>query len=62
MSKPIIMWAAIVNLRGEWINPHTIRATKRASRAEYIRAFDPDYLVIALARVRFARVEVKEIT
>lgn len=63
MSKPVVMWAAIVKFkRSEWIETETIRATKRACQAEYKDGWcgaDSDWL---MSRVRFARVEIREIT
>ena len=62
MSKPIIMWAAIVkSQKSEWIEHCSLRYLKRECKAEYLNGWHPDDYKWLLARVRFARVEVKEI-
>lgn len=56
MSKPIVMWAAIVqSKKSEWINDLTLRKLKKET-IEASKTWD-----YCLASVRFARVEVKEI-
>lgn len=63
MSKPTIMWAAILKLnRGDWIDPTSISTLRKDSRTLYLEGFGERWHKQMLARVRFARVEVKEIT
>ena len=64
MSKQSVkMWAAIVkSKRSEWIDHRTICRLKRDSRAQYLVGWDEEWYDVALSRVRFARVEVKELT
>ena len=63
MSKPIILWAVIAkSMRGEWIYPDAISTLKKDARALYLDGMDAKWHKEMLSRVRFARVEVKEIT
>ena len=62
MSKPVILWAAILKLnRGEWIDPNSISTLKKDSRTLYLEGFGEQHHKSMLSRVRFARVEIKEI-
>lgn len=63
MSKPIILWAAIVkSRRGEWIDHDSISRLRKDSRTLYLKDFSERWHKEMLSRVRFARVEIKEIT
>ena len=56
MSKPIVMWAAIVkSTNSEWIDDLTLRKLKKET-IEASKVWD-----YCSSSVRFARVEVKEI-
>mgnify|MGYP000855978316 FL=1 len=59
---PIVAWAAIQQgKRSAWINPHTIRWTRKEARAAYLKMWDDKYHKQALKNVRFARVSVSEV-
>jgi len=59
---PIVAWAAIQQgKRSAWINPHTIRWTRKEARAAYLKMWDDKYHKQALKNVRFDRVSVSEV-
>ena len=61
MTKPTIMWAAIVKTKNsEWIDAGHLWETRRACKVMYLERWN--FLTPGVpAQVRFARVEVKEI-
>ena len=63
MSKPVILWAAIVSINSkEYIDSQSFQPSKAMCRAGYLKHAARTPQGQALVGVRFARVEVKEIT
>jgi len=60
--ESLLLWAAVSipgpRSRSRWIHHHTIRRTRRESRAAYVEGWNPDYVHEALAWVEFRRVVV----
>lgn len=63
MSKPVIMWAAIVSVGSdELIDTKSFQCTEDTCRFAYVAHIPLSRQASAIEGVRFARVEVKEIT
>ena len=62
MSKPLIMWAAIVTIKAkDYIDSQSFQPTRAMCRAIHLKHAARTPQGQALVGVRFARVEVKEI-